>query len=155
MRPIDVNELNEAHLLRTAYKSNQTLTAENIYNKKFNVDDYVRISKYKSLFEKGYTPNWSTEIFQIIKVIPTEPITYHLADLNGERIKGCFYEHELQKTKNIDVYLVEKIIKRKGNKVLVKWLGFDESHNSWINASDVLDKKFWSLIFNNVKYVLK
>lgn len=138
MRPIDVNESNKAQLLRTAYKSNQTLTTENIYNKKFNVDDYVRISKYKSLFEKGYTPNWSTEIFRIVKVKPTEPITYHLADLNGERIKGCFYEHELQKTKNTDVYLVEKIIKRKGNKVLVKWLGFDESHNSWINASDVL-----------------
>lgn len=98
----------------------------------------MRISKYKSLFEKGYLPNWSAEIFKVSKVVPTEPITYHLADLKGERIKGGFYEPELQKTKMTDVYLVEKIIRRKGNKVLVKWLGFDNEHSSWINANDVL-----------------
>lgn len=137
MRPIDVNKNNESILLRTVYRQNQTINVEN-KKSKFKVKDYVRISKYKSLFEKGYTPNWSMEIFQIFKVIPTEPITYHLSDLNGERIKGCFYEHELLKTKNTDVYLVEKVIRRKGNKVLVKWLGFDNSQSSWVNANDVL-----------------
>lgn len=139
MRPVDVNKKNESFLLRTAYKKNQTFNVEDINKKnKFKVNDYVHISKYKSLFEKGYTPNWSTEIFRIVKVISTEPITYHISDLNGERIKGCFYEDELQKTKNSDVYLAEKVIKRKGKKVLVKWLGFDDSHNSWVNANDVL-----------------
>lgn len=139
MRPIDVNKKNESTLLHTVYRKNQTINVDNVSKKnKFKVNEYVRISKYKSLFEKGYTPNWSTEIFRIVKVIPTEPTTYHLSDLNGERIKGCFYEHELLKTKSTDVYLVEKIIQRKGNKVLVKWLGFDDSHSSWINASDVL-----------------
>lgn len=139
MRPIDVNKKNESFLLRTVYKKNQTINIGDIDKKnKFKVNDYVRISKYKSLFEKGYTPNWSMEIFRIVKVIPTEPITYHISDLNGDRVKGCFYEYELQKTKNSDVYLVEKIIQRKGNKVLVKWLGFDDSHASWINANDVL-----------------
>lgn len=138
MRPIDVNKQNEADLLRTVYRKNQTL---NVYAKKtnkFKVDDHVRVSKYKSLFEKGYTPNWSTEIFKVVKISPTEPITYRLADMDGERIKGCFYEQELQKTQITDVYLVEKIIRRKGNKVLVKWLGFDDTHSSWINADDVL-----------------
>lgn len=139
MRPIDVNEKNESILLQTVYRKNQTLNVEdNNKNNKFRINDYVRISKYKSLFEKGYTPNWSTEIFRIVKVIPTEPPTYHLSDLNGERIKGCFYGYELLKTKSTEVYLVEKIIRRKGNKVLVKWLGFDDSHSSWINANDVL-----------------
>lgn len=139
MRPIDVNKKNESILLRTVYRKNQTLNVDRSDKKnKFKVKDYVRISKYKSLFEKGYTPNWSTEIFRIVKVIPTEPITYHISDLNGERIKGCFYEYELLKTKSTDVYLVEKIIRRKGKKVLVKWLGFDDSHSSWINANDVL-----------------
>lgn len=137
MRPIDVNKKNESILLRTVYRTNQTLNVEKMNKKtKFKVGDYVRISKYKSIFEKGYTPNWSTEIFQIFKIIPTEPITYHLSDLNGVRIKGCFYVFELQKTKNSDVYLIEKSIRRKGNKVLVKWLGFDDSHSSWINAKD-------------------
>lgn len=141
MRPINVNEKNQTFLLQTAYKQNQTLNVDDMSSKnkdKFKVNDYVRVSKYKSLFEKGYTPNWSTEIFRIVKVIPTEPVTYHLSDLNGDRIKGCFYGYELQKTKITDVYLVEKIIRRKGNKVLVKWLGFDDSHSSWIDADDVL-----------------
>lgn len=139
MRPIDVNEKNQALLLQTVYKKNNTLNVDAKEKKnKIKVKDYVRISKYKSLFEKGYTPNWSTEIFIVKKVAPTEPITYHLSDLNGNEIKGCFYEYELQKTKNTDIYLVEKIIRRKGNKVYVKWLGFDDSHSSWINASDVL-----------------
>lgn len=137
MRPIDVNEKNQAQLLHTVYRNNNTLNFNDTKNK-FRINEYVRISKYKSLFEKGYTPNWSTEIFRIIKIAPTEPVTYHLVDLNGEQIKGGFYEHELQKTQTTDVYLVEKIIRRKGNKVFVKWLGFDSSHSSWINADDVI-----------------
>lgn len=129
MRPIDVNEKNEKSLLDTVYKTNQTIMVGG--NKdKFKVNDYVRISKYKSLFEKGYTPNWSTELFRIVRVLPTEPVTYRLVDLNDEEVKGCFYQHELQQTKLTDVYLVEKAIRRKGNKVLVKWLGFDKSHSS-------------------------
>lgn len=139
MRPIDVNEKNQALLLQTVYRKNNTLYVDAKEKKnKIKAKDYVRISKYKSLFEKGYTPSWSTEIFLVKKVAPTEPITYHLSDLNGNEIKGCFYEYELQKTKNTDIYLVEKIIRRKGNKVFVKWLGFDDSHSSWINANDVL-----------------
>lgn len=134
MRPIDVNEKNQEHLLRTVYKPNQTIIVDN--KNKFKVNGYVRISKYKSLFEKGYTPSWSTEIFRIARILPTEPVTYRLVDLNDNEIKGCFYEYELQQTKLTDVYLVEKVIRRKGNKILVKWLGFDSSHSSWIDAKD-------------------
>lgn len=134
MRPIDVNEENEQRLLRTAYKVNQTLHAHN--TNKFKINDFVRISRYKSLFEKGYTPNWSTELFRITRILPTEPVTYRLVDLNDQEVKGCFYEYELQQTKLTDVYLIERIVRRKGNKLLVKWLGFDDSHSSWINATD-------------------
>lgn len=135
MRPIDVNEGNQQRLLETVYKPNQTIIMKKITNK-FKVNDYVRISKYKSLFEKGYTPNWSTEIFRITRILPTEPVTYRLVNLNDNEIKGCFYEHELQQTKITDVYLVEKVFRRTGNKLLVKWLGFDKSHSSWIDAND-------------------
>lgn len=123
-------------LLKTVYKKNQTL----VLNKKdnFQVNDYVRISKFKSIFEKGYTPNWSTEIFRIHKVLPTNPVTYFLNDFNSNEIKGCFYSHELLKARNKDIYLVEKIIKRKGNRLFVKWLGFDDSYSSWINSSDLI-----------------
>ena len=65
---------------------------------KFKVGDHVRISKYKNIFAKGYTPNWSEEVFVIKKVKNTVPWTYVINDLNGEEIMGTFYEKELQKT---------------------------------------------------------
>ena len=72
------------------------------YNKndsRFNVEDRVRISKFKNIFAKGYTPNWSKEIFIINKINDTVPYTYNLKDLNDEEIIGSFYDRELQKTK--------------------------------------------------------
>ena len=72
------------------------------YNKKsarFNVNDRVRIPKFKNIFAKGYTPNWSREIFIVDKINDTVPYTYSLKDLNGEEIIGNFYDIELQKTK--------------------------------------------------------
>ena len=65
---------------------------------KFKVGDRVRISKYKNIFAKGYTRNWSEEVFVIKKVKNTVPWTYFVKDLNGEEIFGTFYEKELQKT---------------------------------------------------------
>ena len=65
---------------------------------RFKVDDRVRISKYKNIFAKGYTPNWSEDIFVIKRVKNTVPWTYVINDLNGEEIMGTFYEKELQKT---------------------------------------------------------
>ena len=70
------------------------------FNKKdpnFKVGDHVRISKYKTIFAKGYTPNWSEEVFVINKIKNTVPWTYVISDLNGELITGSFYEKELQK----------------------------------------------------------
>ena len=56
-------------------------------------------SKYKrKTFDKGYTPNWTEEVFLIDEIRPTDPITYKIKDLNGEEIKGSFYREELQKT---------------------------------------------------------
>uniref|UniRef100_A0A2S2R4V8 Chromo domain-containing protein n=2 Tax=Sipha flava TaxID=143950 RepID=A0A2S2R4V8_9HEMI len=96
----------------------------------------VRVSTYKGLFTKGYLPSWSTEIFKIVKN-ETLPITYQLQDYMGRPIAGCFYSEELLKTNYPNDYLVEKIIRRKGDKIFVKWLGFDDTHNSWINTIDV------------------
>ena len=65
---------------------------------RFKVGDQVRISKYKNIFAKGYTPNWSEEVFVIKEDKNTAPWTYVINDLNGEEIIGTFYEEELQKT---------------------------------------------------------
>ena len=66
---------------------------------RFNVGDRVGMSKFKNIYAKGYTPNWSTEIFIINKINDTVPYTYNIKDLNGEKIIGRFYDKELQKTK--------------------------------------------------------
>ena len=104
---------------------------------KFKVGDYVRISKYKNIFDKGYMPNWSEEVFIISKIKNTVPWTYVINDLNGEEIIGTFYEKELQKT-NQQEFRIEKIIKRKGDKLYVKRKGYDNSFNSWIDKKDLV-----------------
>ena len=67
---------------------------------KFKVGNHVRISKYKNIFAKGYTPNWSEEVFVVSKIKSTVPWTYVINGLNREEITGTFYEKELQKTNN-------------------------------------------------------
>ena len=99
---------------------------------KFKVGDHVRISKCKNIFPKGYTPNWSEEVFVISQIKNTAPWTYVINDLNGEEITGSFYEKELQKTNHIE-FRIEKVFKRKGDKLYVKWKGYDNRFNSWID----------------------
>ena len=102
--------------------------------------DRVRISKYKrQTFDKGYTPNWTEEVFTVDKIQMTHPITYKIRDGNSEDIKGTFYGEELQKTDQ-SMYRIEKIIRKKGNKALVKWKGYPDEFNSWIPLID-LEKK--------------
>ena len=91
---------------------------------KFIVGDNVRISKYKNIFAKGYTPNWSDEVFVINKIKNTVKIkikiqTSGISDLNDEEITGSSYENELQKT-NQKEFRIEKVLKRKGHKLYVK-----------------------------------
>lgn len=127
MKPIDVTR----HTKLDVYKHMK------IFGKpRFAVGDTVRISKHKSVFAKGYTANWTSELFKVVKVQVTNPITYKLKDVYGQPIQGCFYEFELQKTKHPSVYLVEKVLKRKGTKLYIKWLGLNE--RSWINKKDLV-----------------
>ena len=91
---------------------------------KFKFGDHVRISRYKPIFAKGYTPNWSEEIFVIKEVKNTVPWTYVLSDLNDEEIIEAFYEKELQK-KNQEEFRTEKVIKKKHDRLYLKWKGYD------------------------------
>lgn len=133
MKPKDVTKHDETRLLSTVFNYPKTMTKN-----KFKINEYVRISKSKGIFSKGYKLNWSTEIFKICFINNKYPVTYIIEDYLGNQIKGRFYEHELQKVKHPDSYLVEKILKRKGNKVFVRWLGFDDLHNTWENKSSLL-----------------
>ena len=117
-----VNEYNNAY--HTTIKMKPIDIKDNTYintdkeindkDPKFKVGDRVRISKYKNIFAKGYTPNWSEEVFVIKKVKNTVPWTYVINDLNGEEIMGTFYEKELQKTsgKDMIIHLIVGSIKK-------------------------------------------
>ena len=87
MKPIDVRDNKKVYI-----------DEHNEKDSRFKVGDRVRISKFKNIFAKGYTPTWSTEIFIINKVNDTVPYTYNLKHLNGEEIIDSFYDKELQKT---------------------------------------------------------
>ena len=129
MEPIDV-------------KDNTYINADKEINNKdpkFKAGDHVRISKYKNIFTKGYMPNWSEEVFVIKKVKITVPWTYVINDLNGEEITGTFYEKKLQKT-NQEEFRIEKVIRRKGDKLYVKWKGYDNSFNSWIDKASLVQR---------------
>ena len=129
MKPIDV-------------KDNTSIDIDKEINNKdpkFKVGDRVRISKYKNIFAKGYTPNWSEEVFVIKNVKNTVPWAYDINDLNGEEITGTFYEKELQKA-NQEEFRIEKVIKRKGDKIYVKWKGYDNSFNSWIDKASLVQR---------------
>ena len=118
MKPIDVKD-------NTYINTNKEINYKDL---KFKVGDYVRISKYKNIFAKGYMPNWS-EVFVVNKIKNTVPWTYVINDLNGEEITGTFYKNELQKT-NQKEFRIGKVIKRKGDKLYVKWKGYDNSFDS-------------------------
>ena len=126
MKPIDVKD------------NTYINTSKEINNKdlKFKVGDRVRISKYKNIFAKGYMPNWSKEIFVIRNTIPW---TYVVNNLNDEEIIGTFYEKKLQKT-NQEEFRIEKVIRRKGDKLYVKWKGYDNSFNSWIDKGNLVQR---------------
>ena len=104
---------------------------------KFKVVNHVRISKYKNIFAKLYTPNWSELVFMIKNVRNTFPWTFVISDLNGEKIDRAFYEKELLKA-NQEEFRTEKVIKKKGDKLYVKWKGYDSSFNTWIDKKAVV-----------------
>ena len=95
-------------------------------NPKFKVGDHVRISQ-----------NWSEDVFMIKKIKDTVPWTYVINDLNDEEIIGTFYETELQGTRQNE-FRIEKIIKRKGDELYVKWKGYSNSFNSWIDKKNIV-----------------
>ena len=125
MKPIDVKD----NTYINTYKE------VNDKDPNYTVGDRVRISKYKDIFAKGYTPNWSEEVFVIKKIKNTAQWTYVINDLNGEDITEKCHEKELQKT-NQEEFRIEKVFKRKGDKLHVKWKEYDNSINSWIDKKD-------------------
>ena len=91
----------------------------------------------KDILSQGYTPNWPEEVFVVSKIKNTVPWIYVVSDLNGEEITGTFYEKDLQKTSQ-EKFRIDRVLKRKGNKLYVKWKGYDNSFNGWIDKKELV-----------------
>ena len=104
---------------------------------KFKVGDHVKISKYKNIFAKGYSQNWSEDVFVVSKAKDTVSWTYTISDLNCEPIAGSFYEKKLEKTCH-EKFRIRKVLKRNGDKLYIKWKGYNNSFNSWIDKKELV-----------------
>lgn len=144
MAPCQVNKNNEEQLWIHLYgkKVSKGIThSRNGLKEK----DPVRISKVKGIFEKGETPNWSEELFHVLRSEPCPAgleRVYKLADWNGEPIDGIFYEKEVQSVEPSDLFFVERIIQKRKlhnrNQCFVKWRGWPDKFNSWIDEEEVI-----------------
>ena len=138
MQPVQVNQENQEDVWQHLYGE---VSPPPCYKPpKFRTGDQVRISKFKKVFKKGYSPNWSEEIFTIDGIKRTVPVQYYIRDESDTVLKGSFYEQELQKiVKKNTVYHIEAILderkKKNRQQILVKWTGYPSSMNSWIYKS--------------------
>ena len=135
MKPIEVNKNNEKYIKENIYTYDKISKAP-----KFKINDIVRISlKRRDLFDKKSSNiKWSEELFKIHSINRSNVITYKIKDLNNNIIEGVFYEKELQKSKNDVIYIIEKILRKKGNKYFVKWRNYSSDFNSWVNKDDII-----------------
>jgi hypothetical protein len=117
---------NSMALLRKVYKKQARVAKP-----KFQQDDYVRIDKEKGVFGKYYLPNFTEEIFRISAVKRTDPPHYKIVDLQGEEIRGVFYETELSKVKAEPNQRIGEVLKQQGKRFLIHWIG-EDGKDEWI-----------------------
>ena len=141
--PVSVTLKNEPQVSENLYGESNSKKAK----PKFKVGDFMRINKTKRTFDKGYLPNLTQELFQILAVVKTQtPITYKIKDLEGELVKGTFYSHELQRVEKDQIYEIDSVLDHRKRKVRKKWVkeikvhwkGYPSKFDSWILESDLV-----------------
>lgn len=138
LAPAEVTQENESDVFFTLYGD-----LENVKRKPcvFKPGEYVRISRAKLTFEKGYTSNFTEELFIIKECVQRHPPVYRIADLLNEPILGTFYAQELQRVQLKSNFKIEKILKkrkRKGMEYFVKFSGYPDKFNQWVSASNMI-----------------
>lgn len=146
--PAEVNQHNVGDILDTLYR--QYWVKDRKWKEPhIKENDYVRISAVRFPFRKGYKGNWKEEIFKVYQIKYCLPNNlYKLEDLEGEKLLGTFYPHELQKVNHSPTeatFKIQSILRRRvrnGSKeIFVRWQGYPDSHNSWIKEDNVIDVK--------------
>lgn len=128
------------HLFHGAGRYKEQVPMKVDRKRKFQAGDYVRTTRAKGQFEKGYDATYTEEIFRVSRGLAnSQEKKYYLQDLQGQPIKGAYYEQELQKVKELPTdYRVEVLKRDKRNKKLfVHWIGWPKSFDSWITEKDL------------------
>ena len=137
MRPSEASKKdNESEVWENLFRDDEHARKSN----KFKIGDNVRISRIKGIFEHGFLPNGTEQVYKIESINNSEPVTYILKDLQDEILEGSFYAEELQKTSQ-EIFRIEKVLrKRKINGIeqgLVKWIGYSDKFNEWLPVSKI------------------
>lgn len=143
MAPIDVRKTHERHIWHRLYGAAEKARRRKLGKSEPRPGEVVRISRWKKTFEKGYTPNWSDEFFNVNRMVKHPLPMYELRDAEDEPLKGRFYAKELQRVRRGE-YVVEKVLAERrrpdgGREVLVKWEGWPPSYNSWVDKATLRD----------------
>ena len=138
MTPNEVNHENEDVVRKMLYPKVQKRLQRN----HLKLNQSVRITRKKGIFQKGYEQTFSYEVFKITEIKNTYPVTYGISDYKGELVLGSFYKEELQVVdKSDDIYLVEDIVNQRTvngqRQYLVKWAGYPAEANTWIPETDL------------------
>ena len=135
MKPVDASKKSNENIVRKNYNFEITDNKP-----KFSIGDKVRVSLLKNTFEKGYTSNWSEQIYVIDDIRTSNVHYYYLEDLNGEKLDGTFYQEELLKNnmKEDGLYIIEKIIRKNKDRYFVQWRNYLNYFNSWVDKNDIV-----------------
>ena len=135
MRPIDVKPKDELKIWMRAQAPPERRTEPTA------TGDLVRISKTKKIFDKGYLPNWTDELFKVDSSVRHPKRVYKLRDLTGDVVKGTFYNEHIQPAVKEDKNIIEKIIRKRkigdNTELFVKWKGWPSKYNTWIAQTEV------------------
>jgi hypothetical protein len=143
MAPKDISIKDEREVYEKVYLPVELKREKEPIVFKFRKGDKVHISSKRGVFEKGYTPQFSQELFVIAVCLPTHPVRYRLKDLSGEVLLGSYYEAEMLKALVDDdpTFIIDKVIRRKNVKgekqALIQWKYYSKKFNSWIPESEI------------------
>jgi hypothetical protein len=146
MKPSDVSHANVKKVWRNLYGKyfKEELLSPGVEKQKFKfaAGDHVRLSGARVTFRKGYEQGWTEEVFVVSNCYRRVPPVYTVKDLNGEEIKGVFYEYELQRVKKPELFKIERVLQKRGKgkreQHLVKFVGYPASFNKWLPAREVV-----------------